>query len=100
MIELEQMSRKIGGQLDTKAAKLEVLIRQADERIARLERLARSSDGEIPASSAVRASQLAARLSDQLVAGRLGAEASGLAALAKHKEIYDLADGGADAQFD
>jgi hypothetical protein len=36
LVELSDMSRQITGQLDTRAARLEVLIRQADERIAKL----------------------------------------------------------------
>lgn len=97
VIELEKMSRQIGAQLDTKAAKLEVLIGQADERIAQLNRLGRRDENLGFANiSAVRASELATRLTDGLIAGRIGAEASGLAALAKHREIYDLADNGQD----
>ncbi len=36
LVELSEMSRQITGQLDTRAAKLEILIRQADERIAKM----------------------------------------------------------------
>lgn len=98
VIELEQMSRQIGAQLDTKAAKLEVLIGQADKRIDELKRLGERHDSaEISNVSAVRASELATRLTDGLIAGRVGAEASGLAALAKHREIYELADSGENA---
>lgn len=98
VIELEQMSRQIGAQLDTKAAKLEVLIGQADRRIEELKRLGQRADsGEISNVSAVRASELATRMTDSLIAGRIGGEASGLAALAKHQEIYDLSDSGQNA---
>jgi hypothetical protein len=41
--ELSEMSRKISAQLDAKSARLEALIRAADERAARLESLARNS---------------------------------------------------------
>ena len=37
MVELEQMSRQISAQLDTRMARLEVLLAEADEKLARLE---------------------------------------------------------------
>ena len=36
LVELSEMARQVSAQLDTRAAKLEILIQQADERIARL----------------------------------------------------------------
>jgi hypothetical protein len=36
LVELSEMARQITGQLDTRAAKLELLIKEADEKIARL----------------------------------------------------------------
>lgn len=39
LVELEKMARQMNAQLDTRSAKLEELIRQADERIAELRRL-------------------------------------------------------------
>jgi len=36
LVDLAELSRQIGAQLDTRAAKLELLIKQADERIAQL----------------------------------------------------------------
>ena len=81
LVELEQMSRQMSAQLDTKAARLDALIREADAKISALNAgLAKAKSG---------------RLVDGLVAGTLGPAAeSGLAALARHKEIYDLADAG------
>jgi hypothetical protein len=38
LVQLEEASRRIGAQIDTKFAKLEAVIRDADDRIARLER--------------------------------------------------------------
>ncbi len=43
--ELDQLARQIHGRLDTKIAKLEAVIRDADVRIDRLSRLGRSADG-------------------------------------------------------
>ena len=41
MLELDELSRQVHGRLDTKMAKLEAVIRDADQRIAQLERLER-----------------------------------------------------------
>ena len=45
MLELDQLSRQIHGRLDTKLVRLELLIRDADERIDRLARAVRAADG-------------------------------------------------------
>jgi hypothetical protein len=45
MIELDQLARQVHGRLDTRFAKLEAVIRDADERIDRLSRLVREADG-------------------------------------------------------
>lgn len=45
MIELDHLSRHIQGQLDTRFAKLETIIRDADSRIEKLTRLIRTLDG-------------------------------------------------------
>jgi len=45
MLELDQLSRQIHGRLDTKLARLETVIRDADERIEKLTRLADKADG-------------------------------------------------------
>jgi len=64
MIELDQLAREVHGRLDTQFAKLETVIRDADDRIDRLKRLLRASrsesalditvtdDAEIPSSTA------------------------------------------------
>lgn len=43
MLELDQLSRQVHGRLDTKFAKLEAVIRDADRRIAQLSRLLRAA---------------------------------------------------------
>lgn len=48
MVEVEQLAKRMGSQLDAKSHRLETLIRQADERIAELRRL----QGEGPAGEA------------------------------------------------
>jgi hypothetical protein len=45
LVELAEMSRQLGAQIDTRAARLEVLIQQADERIAILRSLGEPGNG-------------------------------------------------------
>ena len=53
MVELEQLARQIHGRIDTRFAKLEMIIRDADERIAKLSRLAGKSSGGSAGGSAL-----------------------------------------------
>lgn len=46
MLELDQLSRQIHGRIDTKLARLEALMRDADGRIERLSELIRAAKGE------------------------------------------------------
>jgi hypothetical protein len=46
MVELQDLSRQISAQIETRFAKLESVIRSADERIDRLTRLLRQTDGQ------------------------------------------------------
>lgn len=50
VVELSEMARQITAQLDTRATKLEMLIKEADDKIARLEQLQRGSGELSPAS--------------------------------------------------
>ncbi len=45
MAEFDQLARQVHGRLDTRFAKLEMVIRDADERIDKLSRLIRAADG-------------------------------------------------------
>jgi hypothetical protein len=56
LVELEEVSRRVGAQVDTKFAKLETVIRDADERIARLEHVLgrQGGGGESPGHRATR----------------------------------------------
>ena len=99
VLQLEQMSRQIGAQVDTKAAKLEALIAEADEKIQALGR-AVSDAPTAPTPDRDRAAGLAAMLSEQIRSSRpAGANENetGLAGLARHGDIYRLADEGLDA---
>ncbi len=46
MVQLQELSRNISAQIDTKFAKLEASIRSADERIEKLQRLQRATEGQ------------------------------------------------------
>lgn len=51
LVELSDMARKVTGQLDTRSAKLEALIQEADQRIAELKRVSSASvPGNVMAS--------------------------------------------------
>ncbi len=54
LVELSEMSRQISAQLDTRAAKLDLLIREADEKIAALKGLSGGSAVESPRPPAMR----------------------------------------------
>ena len=87
LLELESMSRQMSAQLDTKAAKLEALIREADAKTAALQGMLVKD----------KAGALADRLmTDHAISDRPARESlgSGLAALAGHRSIYDLSDAG------
>ncbi len=62
MVELQELSRNINAQIDTRFAKLEVSIRSADERIDLLERLLRAADGRPTIDTVVSGDDEAPRL--------------------------------------
>jgi len=79
LVELEQMARQMSAHLDTRAAKLELLIKEADEKIAIL----RQSVSQVtqPHSSRINPVQAISSATD-----------------GRHVEIYDLADQGRSAR--
>lgn len=93
LVELSQMARQITAQLDTRSAKLEALIEEADRKIEELKRLQKAT----PAAAA-----------NPMVAKRPGVEQKPVAPAAKavpkvveedrHTEVYSLADSGHSAQ--
>jgi len=86
LVELSEMARQMTAQLDTRAAKLELLIKEADERIAALR-----SVGVIPANSAV-----AGALEGVIIEARasLGPCLPEQRIDPRHAQVYDLADEG------
>ena len=78
LVELSDMARQVSGQLDTRAAKLEALIQEADKKIAELKRLETvHHEPEIKP---------------------LDAKPAPLPNDARYSAIYDLADAGHSAQ--
>lgn len=76
LVELEQMARQMTAQLDTRAARLEALIREADVKIARLE-AAGGSVSETGSSAAAHGPMSIVPPADP-----------------RHLEVYELADQG------
>ena len=85
LVELSQMARQITAQLDTRTAKLEALIKEADDKITRLCGGATAAPGvserPIPATPAEAGRDVAPRNADD----------------PRHAAVYDLADAGLSA---
>jgi len=79
LVELSEMARQVTAQLDTRTAKLEALIEEADRKIAELRRV---SGGAIAAEA------------EQEGAGERGEERAGAAEDRRHADVYSLADRG------
>lgn len=80
MVELQELSRKISAEIDTRFVKLETAIRDADRRIATLNRLARGQE--------------TASFADLPAASSAGEFDPGVAADTRHQVVYELADAG------
>jgi hypothetical protein len=102
MTELSEMTRQVGAQLDARSAKLEKLLREADDRIAKLKSMPPPSASPTPrVDGDLRPQMTVARRLDGLepVSVATPAEETGAAAVAAgktagHAEIYALADAG------
>ncbi|MCC6423890.1 MAG: hypothetical protein IT447_10465 [Phycisphaerales bacterium] len=82
LVELSDMARQISGQLDTRAAKLELLIKEADEKIAALRSTASMSAASSP--SGLMYNEPPVTIPDEMLDPR-------------HAEIYRLCDLGKSA---
>jgi hypothetical protein len=94
LVELSEMARQMTGQLDTRAARLEALLREADEKIATLRSL-QSGGG---AGGAPHGVLVEAKLLEADAVPMRAAEDAAVAADPRHAEVYDLADEGQSAQ--
>ncbi len=86
MARLEQVAREVQARIDTRFAKLESVIRDADQRTDRLERLIRRADGE---------PEIDITVDDALApAPTQSPESAASADGARHAAVYELADAG------
>jgi hypothetical protein len=90
LVELSEMARQISAQLDTRAMKLELLIKEADEKIARLQSAA-------PPDASVMAAAEAA-LGTAPSPARQSTERPTPEAESRYRPIYELADQGSAAE--
>jgi hypothetical protein len=90
LVELSEMSRQMTGQLDTRAAKLEALLREADEKIALLRSMSAGGgpQGVLIEAKLLEADAVMMRGPDDPVAP----------VDPRHAEVYGLADEGQSAQ--
>jgi hypothetical protein len=86
LVELSEMARQITAQLDTRAARLELLIKEADEKLAALRAANAGAPAPLPMDD-VKESEASTPV----------IEAEGPAADARHAEVYRLADEGRGA---
>jgi len=84
LVELSDMARQISGQLDTRAAKLELLIKEADEKIAALRSAASGAPLAQPFDSSAQTPSRPAAIPEEMLDPR-------------HIEIYRLFDDGRSA---
>jgi hypothetical protein len=96
MDELSEMARQVGAQLDARSARLETLLRQADERIAALQGLQRV-EGSAPPGASPSNAGFGHRLESLEPAGVSADSLQAAAADPRHRDIYALADAGHDA---
>ncbi len=97
MVEIETMSRRVGAQLDAKAAKLEQLITEADRRIAQLQKLESTSTPTQAGHEAAPKHTMHDRVAqnETMIADSVEGPESGNDPLARR--VYALADQGLDA---
>jgi len=99
LLELEELSRRVGAQVDTKFAKLETVIRDADDRISRLEHAlgklkstSRQPDATAADNNPARGGGGSARRPAPVAASEVKQTAP---ADPRSQRIYDLVDAGA-----
>jgi hypothetical protein len=101
LVQLEEVSRRVGAQVDTKFAKLEKVIRDADDRLARLEGALKRSGGNVAKPGVVLPSVAARRGASAAQEAGGGGEgpAEPRPAIApddaRFEQVYELADTGA-----
>ena len=85
LVELSEMARQITAQLDTRAAKLETLIREADEKLAALREASGGAGTPLPQPEPVIAREVEPAVAVETKTAEVDA---------RHAEVYRLADEG------
>jgi hypothetical protein len=103
LVQLEEVSRSVGAQVDTKFAKLEKVIHDADERVARLERVL-GRPGREPAESPTKTPATPAKPDTpppNVASARAPVRAERSPSIEpsdpRFQRVYDLVDAGASA---
>jgi hypothetical protein len=94
LVELSEMTRQMTAQIDTRAAKLDALIREADEKMALLRSLGHGQGG----GGGPHGVLIEAKLLESDAVPMRPAEDSVPPVDPRHAEVYDLADEGQSAQ--
>lgn len=89
VVELSEMARQITAQLDTRASRLELLIKEADQKIAELERLRSGQSGIYPSNPPAAPAETEP--------GGSAIAHSDAATEPRHADVYALADDGLSA---
>jgi len=93
LVELSEMARQMTAQLDTRAARLDALIREADEKIAMLRSLGSAGGNSLPQGVLIEAKLLE---SDAIPMRAIDDAVPVVDP--RHAEVYEMADGGHSAQ--
>ncbi|MFQ5463273.1 MAG: hypothetical protein ACE5E5_11690 [Phycisphaerae bacterium] len=94
MIELDKLARQIHAQIDTRFAKLEAVIRDADQRIATLQRLADEAARRPARTAHALDITLGSEAPDLEVSADSPADGGAIKSTSDHQPILDLADQG------
>jgi hypothetical protein len=95
LVEFSEMARQMTAQLDTRAAKLEALLREADEKIATMRSLGHGAGGGC--GGAPHGVLVEAKLPEEDAVLRSGQDCTS-SLDPRHAEVYDLADDGQSPQ--
>lgn len=98
LVELSEMARQMTAQLDTRAAKLEALIREADEKLAALQVASAGHTGHSVGNQVLIEAKVLESHAVPMGESRRALPDQPSAPDPRHAEVYDLADDGQTAQ--
>lgn len=94
LVEFSKMARQMSAQLDTRAAKLELLLKEADEKLAALREASAAAGPRHPEPQTLPSNGQGSPEQDPLPVPPLTAHRQG----SRHAEVYGLSDQGRSAQ--